>query len=105
VFHPLKANVDREVATTSQTPEPLNVSALVVPQTTLDYFRRPTVQTRIDRNGLKYNILVHMSAYLKAKLDSPNMLTFHFAVDAIWATATPTILSTIDDCVKVASRL
>jgi hypothetical protein len=43
MLHTLKTDIDREVVTASLTPEPLNGSALVVPQTALDYFRRPTV--------------------------------------------------------------
>jgi hypothetical protein len=62
MLHPLKADIDGEVATTRQAPEPLNVSALVVPQTALDYSRRLTIQAYIDRDRLKHNILAHMSA-------------------------------------------
>jgi hypothetical protein len=100
VLHPLETDIDREVATTTQAPESLNVSALVVPQTALDYLRRLAIQACIDRNRLKHNILAHMSAYLEAELYRPNVFAFDFAVDVVWATATPTILPTIDDRIE-----
>jgi hypothetical protein len=46
-----------------------------------------------------------MGTYLEAELDSPNVLTLDLSVDVVRATATPTILPTIDDCVETVTRL
>jgi hypothetical protein len=61
-----------------------------------------TVQARINRDRLKDNILVHMSAELKTELNSPQMLTLDLTVHMIWTRATPNTV-TPDNCIEAVT--
>jgi hypothetical protein len=83
--------------------EDLNVTVLVVSQTVLDYSWGLAKEAHIGCDWLNDYILLNSCTDFETEFYGPNVLALDLTIDVVWATATPTILSTVDNCVEAVA--